>query len=691
MKRLAILVVFTAGCLAQPRALTVRSSSAEFRVSSAGAISAVLWEHGDRRTILESAPDLGDRVWIDGEERPPAVYDLAHARRTSVRDSKGRPVQQLILESAPAPIRTTLTLEVSESTPSLAAVTITYRNTGPSPVRLDKVEALRHRVNASLSTPTAQPFETWTFQGAARKWGEGEVFAVDKSFQRPNTMNSEQGPEGEGGGLPVVAFWTRHVGIAAGHLEKTPLVLSLPTRVAPDGRIETSLVAEPHLTLEPGAAYTGPRSFLSIYRGDYYEALRAYSLAAGYQPEPPNRQSYHASWCGWGFGFGVTPAMMLGAIPKLKEFHLDWATLDDGWFSTYGDWLPRPETFPAASLQSMVEQFHRQGIRVQLWWYPLGVEDGEGRYDSHAYRVSNVVAGHPDWLILDANGKHARFGRNLAVLCPALPEVQAYHRELTRRFLRDWGFDGNKLDVVYSVPPCYNPAHHHKSPQESIQQIGAVYKAIAETSKSLKPDSVTQICPCGTTPNTGWLEFMNQAVAGDPVGSAQIRTRIKMYKALLGPTAAVAGDHVEYSADQFTGTDFASTVGLGGIPGSRFTWPGFGTQRNNQLSDAKSELFGKWFHLYEEKGLGDGVFRNLYVHGYDTPEGYSVEKAGRFYFAFFAPGRAKREMELRGLPPGRYNVVDYVTNHQLGVVDAKAPRLSAEFEDSLLIEVRKTQ
>ena len=32
---------------------------------------------------------------------------------------------------------------------------------------------------------------------------------------------------------------------------------------------------------------------------------------------------------------------------------------------------------------------------------------------------------HPDWLILDKDGKHARMTRELAVLDPSLPEVQA--------------------------------------------------------------------------------------------------------------------------------------------------------------------------------------------------------------------------------------------------------------------------
>ena len=42
---------------------------------------------------------------------------------------------------------------------------------------------------------------------------------------------------------------------------------------------------------------------------------------------------------------------------------------------------------------------------MQLWWLPLGVEDGEGRWESHKYIVSKVVKEHPEWLILDKEGQ----------------------------------------------------------------------------------------------------------------------------------------------------------------------------------------------------------------------------------------------------------------------------------------------
>jgi alpha-galactosidase len=96
--------------------------------------------------------------------------------------------------------------------------------------------------------------------------------------------------------------------------------------------------------------------------------------------------------------------------------------------------------------------------------------------------------------------------------------------------------------------------------------------------------------------------------------------------------------------------------------------------------------------LYNEKMLSKGEFRDLYVYGYDVPEAYAIEKDGKMYYAFFAKdnGSFAGEVELRGLKPGTYHVVDYVNGKDLGMVQAeagKAPRLKTEFKENLLVEV----
>src|SRR5438034_4421773 len=273
--------------------------------------------------------------------------------------------------------------------------------------------------------------------------------------------------------------------------------------------------------------------------------------------------------------------------------------------------------------------------------------------------------------------------RDLAVLCPAVPEVQAYYKQLTEKFIRDWRFDGSKLDNIYSVPMCYNPAHHHKSPQDSVNAVADVYKTIYQTTRALKPESVTQACPCGTPPSLAWLPYIDQAVTADPVGAKQVRSRTKVYKALLGPEAAVYGDHVELSAMSRAGNnwlehgdDFASTIGTGGVVGTKFVWPDPGPKfKAVNLTQEKDAHWKKWIGIYNQKMLSKGTFLDLYTYGYDFPEAYAIQKDGNMYYAFFADGDnppAPREVELRGLKPGTYHVVDYAEGTDLGTVQASA-------------------
>jgi alpha-galactosidase len=194
---------------------------------------------------------------------------------------------------------------------------------------------------------------------------------------------------------------------------------------------------------------------------------------------------------------------------------------------------------------------------------------------------------------------------------------------------------------------------------------------------------------------------MDQAVTADPVGALQVRRRIKVYKALLGPTAAVYGDHVELSEMKETkpgdyieiGRDFASTVGTGGVVGTKFTWgdsnPKFARVA---LTPDKEQHWKKWTAIYNSKMLSKGEFKDLYVYGYDSPEAYAIEKDGKMYYAFYSPKADvewKGKIELRGLAPGKYRLHDYPNDRDLGEIDAANASMDVQFSGSLLLEADK--
>ena len=692
--------------------ICIQTDRAEFTLTQEGALLSKL-KRGTGPLGLEStSPPPAIVVVSNHREVTDFKRDLARARIGPTEGKLGRLGKKIEVtgKSQSSGLEERLTVEVYDDFPSMALLSAVYKNVNSDDVRLDSVAVQRHLLNASVADRRSKPYEMWAFFGSSTKWGKDDVVQLTENFSQDNPFGTPV-PTGDdlgsvGGGIPVAAFWTKDVGVAVGHLETLPLALSIPVKANQKREVQVGVEIPADLELKRGQSFATPRTFVSVYQGDYYEPLSIWSRAVereGLVRPKNNDENYAVSWCGWGYESNVTPRQMVDTIPKLKELGIHWATLDDRWFDDYGDWRPRGDTFPGRAIQQMVQDFHSQGVKLQLWWLPLAVEDGRFKYEGHKYGISGVVKQHPDWLILDNQGRPARMTRNLAVLCPAVPEVREYYKKLTEKFIRDWDFDGHKLDNIYAVPKCYNPKHNHKSPLDSVYAMGEVYKIIFETTRAIKPDSVTQSCPCGTPPNLAWLRYMDQAVTADPVGATQVRRRMKMYKALLGANAAIYGDHVELTKitgtdtgnEQDLGEDFASTLGTGGVLGTKFTWPDYGPAfKNVYLNGAKEAHWKKWIRLYNDKMLSKGAFKNLYVYGYDVPEAYAIEKDGSMYYAFYAPIGKKPhvkwygEIELRGLQPRPYHVMDYVNRKDYGEVIGPNAKLKVDFVDSLLMEAK---
>jgi alpha-galactosidase len=700
----------------QTDGIHLKSPEAEFVLTANGHLSGRLQDMGSSNNLEEAAETAGITLKSDKRVIADFVRDFGHAEIREATGKLGAVGKRVEVggHSASTGLDEILSIEVYDDFPALALLSESYKNTSDKEILLDGVSLQKHRLNATLAQSGAKPHEMWAFFGSSLKWGKDDAVPIPAKFSQENPFGAPVETRDDlgrvGGGVPVVAFWTRTSGLAIGHLETLPLAISIPTQTTADGRVEASVEVPAAMTLKAGESFATPRTFLMVYHGDYYEPLRMWSRAIereGMTPPKNNEENYAVSWCGWGYESDVTPKQMTETIPKLKELGIHWATLDDRWFDNYGDWMPRNDTFGGQAIQELVRAFHAQDIKVQIWWLPLAVEDGKFKYGDHKYVVSDVVKQHPDWLVLNEAGQPARMARNLATLCPAVPEVREYYKKLTERFIREWDFDGHKLDNIYAIPRCYNPKHHHKSPLDSVYAMGDVYRTIFETTRGLKPDSVTQICPCGTPPSLAWLRYMDQAVTADPVGSVQVRRRIKMYKALLGPNAAIYGDHVELTRitgistgnEQDVGDDFASTLGTGGVLGTKFTWPDYGVKfKNVYLSQVKEAHWKKWIGLYNEKMLSKGNFLDLYAYGYDVPEAYAIEKNGAMYYAFYAPepsrktsgtrGQWNGELELRGLGNRTYHLTDYVNGKDYGTVSGPVAKLHADFVGSLLLEAK---
>jgi alpha-galactosidase len=483
-----------------------------------------------------------------------------------------------------------------------------------------------------------------------------------------------------GGGTPVVDVWRRDCGIALGHLEPVPRLLSLPVKRVAEGA-QLAIAGPLERAFPPGARVETPETFLATHTGDYFATLVAYRRIMAERglvsPHAPD-SAYESIWCAWGYERACTPQLIEGTLSKVRELGLRWAVIDDGWQSNVGDWKPHPGKFPqgAGDLQKLVRDIRAQQLKPRLWFAPLATAPG-----------SDLLHDHTDMLLLDKEGTPQNISWwNCFYLCPAYAPTVDYTQTLVRRFIGDWGFAGLKIDGQHlnGVAPCYNPAHRHARPEESIEKLQDFLHALYRAALQIDPEAVMELCPCGTAYSFFNFPSMNQAPASDPESSWQVRLKGKTLKALMGASAAFAGDHVELSDG---GDDFASTVGIGAIVSTKFTWPRDPKPKDSfLLTPAREALWRKWIALYNERMLPKGTYRGeLYDIGFDKPETHVVQTAAGLYYALYARSWSG-PVTLRGLADGRYRLRDYFNGRELGEVTAPGASVPLAFERFLLLE-----
>lgn len=625
-----------------------------------------------------------------GEEIPLGAFDASEVLLVGGKEmadfaliQRQESMSGLLLKGRAGGVEKTVTVDRSAAFPAMLFLKVEYRNVAAEPLRVDGWVNMRHTITAhgEKSSPAF-----WSLQNGSYEKRPNWVLPVSAPFKQQNYLGMNA--DDYGGGTPVLDIWRRDVGLAIGHLELVPKLVSFPVEM-PDPSGATVRMEYRHPTvLKPGETLRTFDSFVAVHQGDFFSTLQDYHrvmVEKGVRFSTPPDGGFDPIWCAWGFGRNFQPQQLINALPTVKRLGFKWVTMDDGWQTSEGDWKPNPQKFPRgdADVRALVDKIHAAGFRAQLWWSPMSVSP-----------KSDLFRQHPDWLLLDEKHERRKISWwNTFYLCPAYQPVVEYHRALAEKAMRDWGFDGLKIDGQFlnAVPPCTNPAHHHNAPEDSAEAVPYFFKAISEGARAVKPGALIELCPCGTSYSFFTMPYYNMTVASDPESSFQVRSKGKALKALFGDKLPYFGDHVELSDG---GMDFASTVGVGGVIGTEFRWPPNDDKASPpsdsdaaklRLTPEKEKIWAEWVKIYTSHMLSQGSYTGgLYDIGFDKPETHVVRKGAATYYAFFAP-QWRGRVSLRGLPTGRYRVVDYVHHAELGTVNAPDAQLSVEFKGSLLV------
>jgi alpha-galactosidase len=599
-----------------------------------------------------------------------------HDTAEAIDDAYGRGTRLILLGIADAALEKTVAVTLYEQYPGFALVKVSYRNISTSPLLLGGWTSADFQV---LDSPAAPGF--WCYSGASYEDRRDWLQPVKHGFTQDNFFGMEA-PD-YGGGTPIVDVWRRDGGLAVGHVETTPRLVSMPV-MEQRGGVRVAVCSREKRALAPGDTLKTLETFITVHDGDHFATLNRYRQVMadrGLKAAEPCAACYEPIWCAWGYERDCTTALIVGTLPKVKELGLEWAVIDDGWQSNIGDWKPDPSKYPDgdAGVRNLASSIRAAGLKPRLWYSPLSVAPG-----------ADLLHDHVDMLLLDRYGAPQPVSWwNSFYLCPAYAKTVQYTQGLVKKFIGDWGFAGLKIDGQHlnGVAPCFNPAHHHARPEESVEGLQDFFGAVYRTATAINPDAVIEICPCGTSYSAFNFPYMNQAPASDPESSWQVRLKGKSLKALMGPSAPFAGDHVELSDHH---DDFASTVGVGGIVSTKFTWPVDPKPKDSFLLTPEKEILWRhWISIYKEKMLPLGTYRGeLYDIAFDKPETHAIEKSGSLYYAFFAE-RWNGEVALRGLESGTYRLRDYFNDRDLGTVTASHARLPVAFEGFLLLEAKR--
>jgi len=575
-----------------------------------------------------------------------------------------------------------LSLKVYNAFPDAAYFNVQYIN--KSNKNLPVIKWVNNEYNVIPSNDTTK---FWSFQGSSHADRRDWIQKIKPGFYEKNFMGMNASDYG--GGIPVIDLWRKDAGIAIGNTETVAKLVSLPIdydQYSSTANMQVEYEYPEQEILQPNDTLSTFETFVSVHQKDCFTTLQHFSnymQTKGIKAAATEPAAFEPIWCAWGYERDFTLKEILNTLPKVKELGFKWVGLDDGFQQAEGDWHTNAAHFPGgdAEMKAFVGSIHAQGMKAVLWWAPMAADPN-----------SNILKKYPDILLQQENGSPQYITWwDAYYMSPTDSTVLEETKNTVKLFMQDWGFDALKLDGQYmnACAPDYG-GHNIDYPEQSFEKMPLLFKAIYETAKSIKPDAVVEFCPCGDVMNFYHMPYANQFVSSDPTSSWQVRLKGKVYHALM-PQTAYFGDHVELTD---TKEDFASQIGIGAVPGTKFVYPATGVKSKdeNLLTPAKEESFKNWIKIYNEKMLSTGIYRgDLYDLGYDYPETHCIEKDGAMYYAFYNPS-FEGTVELRGLDVNKkYRVTDYVNNKTLATINGTNTKLQVHFKANLLIEVKEMQ
>lgn len=172
----------------------------------------------------------------------------------------------------------------------------------------------------------------------------------------------------------------------------------------------------------------------------YYSALRDlagwWASKPGYAPAPvPDiaRQAMYSTW--YSYHQNIDFDSMLAEVRAGRKIGLQAIIVDDGWqtldssrgYAYVGDWKPER----LSNIREFVEAVHAEGMKALLWYSVPFIGEKSKAFKEFKGKFLEYI---PDY--------------GAYVLDPRYPEVRRYLIDIYRHAIKDWNWDGLKLDFI---------------------------------------------------------------------------------------------------------------------------------------------------------------------------------------------------------------------------------------------------
>jgi hypothetical protein len=260
------------------------------------------------------------------------------------------------------------------------------------------------------------------------------------------------------------------------------------------------------------------------------------------------------------------------AEPRFKAAGLQYILIGDGYQRAAGDWETN-EKFPQGHRWA-TDQIHRRGFLAGLWLAPFAVAEESG-----------VCKEHQDWLLKAPDGSlkkvetNPKWGGDIYVLDPTLPEVQRWLRKLFQKITHTWRYDFVRVDLLSHAalgPPYQRVATTAQAYRMGVQAIrdGVGSKKLLLAADALLGPSIRLVdglrmsedveeswngvrTVAGAAShrysyhNRAWFNDSDRLAVGDPLTLDQARVRAALLalsgqmNLMVDNLSALPGDRVE--------------------------------------------------------------------------------------------------------------------------------------------------